>query len=421
MTKTITTKKLFFMMLLMFACSICFCTTTSSAAYTKKSVQKEIKSLKKQIKSLSKKDKKQKKGLQNIGGQMLSADPCIIVTGLGIVTPSYYWVQNPKNFNRSFLGLGSGYVKKTNKYKKWNKYTCRVVVAKKINRTYEKKIETKKKKLKALQNTLKNQMTLSKNDLELLKGETRTLSVYWKYTDGYNKATWKSSNNSVISVTKSGKITAKRNGTATLTAKDTITGKKQSVKYSVVSPYIEFDEESYIFDRAENYSVPYLPSQDDKGFDAAIEINYCTCEGKYDVVISNEKVIPYAEEIDGVIFLKFGERGNSTITVSSEDGAKASCTIEITDSRILSFSESNYKLNINLSKRMNLRLSHGDWGPFKVDISNPAVLSLDDLGGNSLTVNLLALGTTQITLSDNMGIIAECTVEVADTYGDYYD
>lgn len=431
MTKITTTKKLFFMMLLMLVCSIYFCSTTSSAAYTKKSVQKEIKSVKKQIKSLSKKDKKQKKGLQSIGGKMLSSDPCIIVTGLGIFTPSYYWVQNPKNFNRSFLGLGSGYVKKTNKYKKWNGTSCRVVIAKKINGTYEKKIKTKKKKLKALQNTLKNQMTLSKNDLELLKGETRTLSVYWKYTDGYNKATWKSSNNSVISVSKNGKLTAKRNGTATLTAKDTITGKTQKVKYTVVLPYIKFDEKKYSFDRANDYDIPYYLSSyaSEKGYDAVIPLIYHVWTGEFKITVSNEKVIPFAEEKDGAILLRFGERGNSTITISSEDGIKASCTIEITDSRTLSFSQSNYKFDILYDRRPSLELfndngsgsfsNYSKWGPYNVTVSNPAVLSIVESYDDHIDVKLMKPGTTKITLSDNAGIITECTVEVENTYEDY--
>lgn len=414
-TKSSITTKLFFLLLLTFVCSVCFCKTESCAAeYTKKSVQKEIKILKKQIKLLSQKDKKQKKGLHSIGGTILSSDPCIIKTGLGIVTPSYYWVQNPKNFTTSIFGIGSGYVKKTNKYKNWNGYTCRVVVAKKINSSYEKKIQKKKKKLTALQHTLKNKMTLYNKNTELLKGEIKTLSVsWWKYSDGYNKVTWKSNNSSVISITKKGKLTAKRNGTATLTAQDTITGKKQSIKYTVVSPYITFDKEKYVFDRAEDYS-----KWNYREYDAVIQLDYHTRDEKYNVTISNKKVIPFAEEKDGVILVQFGERGSCTVSVSSSDGAKASCTIEITDSRTLSFWEPDYNFDLYYNRTGILTLNYYDWGPFDVTISNPAVLSIDELRGGNLEVKLLAPGTTRITLSDNAGIITECTVNVENTYGD---
>lgn len=70
---------------------------------------------------------------------------------------------------------------------------------------------------------------LSKKKLTMVKGETKTLKV--KGTS--KKAVWKSSKKKVASV-KNGKVKAKKNGVATITAK--VAGKKLKCKVTVVTP-----------------------------------------------------------------------------------------------------------------------------------------------------------------------------------------
>lgn len=56
---------------------------------------------------------------------------------------------------------------------------------------------------------------ISKTKVALIKGQTTTLKV----TGTKKKVTWSSSKKSVATVTSKGKVTAKKKGTATITAK----------------------------------------------------------------------------------------------------------------------------------------------------------------------------------------------------------
>lgn len=69
-------------------------------------------------------------------------------------------------------------------------------------------------------------IALNKTTLSLSKGKTYQLA----FNSG-SDATWKSSNSKVVSVSKTGKLTAKANGTATITA--TLYGKKYICKVTV--------------------------------------------------------------------------------------------------------------------------------------------------------------------------------------------
>lgn len=68
---------------------------------------------------------------------------------------------------------------------------------------------------------------LSKKSLTMVKGQTEVLTV----SGTSKKVTWDSSNRSIVGVTKQGKIKAKKNGTATITA--TVGSKKLTCKVTV--------------------------------------------------------------------------------------------------------------------------------------------------------------------------------------------
>lgn len=71
---------------------------------------------------------------------------------------------------------------------------------------------------------------ISSTSKKVVKGKTFTLKV--KNADG-KKVTWKSSNKKVATVSKKGKVTAKKAGSATITA--TVAGKKLTCKVKVYS------------------------------------------------------------------------------------------------------------------------------------------------------------------------------------------
>ncbi len=78
-------------------------------------------------------------------------------------------------------------------------------------------------------------IVLNKSSVSIKKGNTTTLSVKtWKpsNTTDDKTITWSSNNTSIATVSSSGKVTAKKKGTATITAK-TINGKKDTCKITV--------------------------------------------------------------------------------------------------------------------------------------------------------------------------------------------
>jgi uncharacterized protein YjdB len=75
---------------------------------------------------------------------------------------------------------------------------------------------------------------LSKTSATIKKGKTLTLKATVTSSNAYQKVNWKSSNESVATVSSSGKVTAKKKGTATITctAADG-SGKKVTCKITV--------------------------------------------------------------------------------------------------------------------------------------------------------------------------------------------
>lgn len=71
-------------------------------------------------------------------------------------------------------------------------------------------------------------VTVNKMNYEIGKGKSKSLKKFLKYIKGYKKAKYSSSKKSIVSVTKKGKIKAKKHGSATITAK--IKGTKYKIK-----------------------------------------------------------------------------------------------------------------------------------------------------------------------------------------------
>jgi len=76
---------------------------------------------------------------------------------------------------------------------------------------------------------------LNKTSLSLAIGKTYALSYFFAPKDSLSAVTWSSSNKNVATVSNKGKITARRAGTAVITAKTT-NGKKASCKVTVLKP-----------------------------------------------------------------------------------------------------------------------------------------------------------------------------------------
>ncbi len=209
--------------------------TVGAATNTKESVQKEITQLKKEISELNdlqKKTKKQKEDLIPIlSAKKISNSPYIIAEDGLFSGTTYYWVNDSKNLD-DLLVFVMGYVRTTGEYKTYNGYTCAVCNAVKV-KDYSSSISKKEKKLKKLQNALNNTIQMKNSTVSIGIGKTETLSVKEKYSEDYNKITWKSSDDKIVTVTGSGKIKGIKSGTAEISATTSVSNKSAKCKITV--------------------------------------------------------------------------------------------------------------------------------------------------------------------------------------------
>ena len=222
--------------------------TTVNASMTKKQVKKKIVTLKKEIKKLQKKkvaekkkEKKQAKGTKYIIGEIISLDPYIIHQDL-IFSDSYYWIENDK-YMKGYMGLGSGHVKITGKYRNYNGVTCRVCKAVKVGSKsykYQKSINKKKKELKNCTNSLKEKVTLSNAKIKV--NQKKKMKYKWKYSGKYNTIKWKSSNTKIASVDSKGNITGHKQGEVTITATCSISGNKSKCTVRIYDDFRVYAE-----------------------------------------------------------------------------------------------------------------------------------------------------------------------------------
>ncbi|WP_236354695.1 Ig-like domain-containing protein [Konateibacter massiliensis] len=140
---------------------------------------------------------------------------------------------------------------------------------------------------------------LSKTKATLIKGQTLTLKV----NNTSKKVTWSSSNKSIAAVNKSGKISAKKAGTATITAK--VSGKKYTCKITVEQPKIS----------QSTLSV-------EKGKTATLSVTGNTQKVKWST--SNKAIATVSSK--GVVTGKKLGKAKITATVS---GKKYTCTVTV--------------------------------------------------------------------------------------------
>lgn len=213
--------------------------TKTARAVTKKQVQAKISTLQKDIKNLKKqynktaaRENKQREGVTPVFGDVISFNPFI----LRDVTNSYYWITNPKKMTR-VLYTASGSLKLTGKYRKYEGHTCAVGRAVSVSRKAPKikeKIEKKQKTLKANQNALKEKVEFVNSTFVFAIGTKTSLDWSWRYSGKYNSIKWKSSNSNIVAVNSSGRITAKKVGTATISATSSLSKKTTKCKVKVV-------------------------------------------------------------------------------------------------------------------------------------------------------------------------------------------
>ena len=296
-------------------------------AYTPKSLNKEIKKVTKQLKTLEKKDKLQSKGCVSFWGTIINRDP-LIIKEIGL-TPTYYWINNPKNVNILLTNV-TGDAIDTGKTKVFEtgglKYTCKVVNAKKTNSKLTSKIVSLRNKLTKLKNTKKNRWFLTYDSINLVKRAkyNATYNGFWLYKEAYpQKLSFSSSKKSVAAVNKrTGLITAKKLGSATITMKAKASGKKVKLRINVVPPSIRFKQATYEFGADAYKKTGYL------------DFNYCSISRDINISIGDTSIISSAEKTaEGIRCTYTGKVGQTTITLKIKEGMSATCTVIVKESK----------------------------------------------------------------------------------------
>ena len=220
----------------------------TAKTHTKKELKQEVKQLTSKIKMNNRKMRAQTKGLTEIFGSIVSYNPFIIKDFVG----NYYYVTNPSVLASRFL-LSDVYAKRSSNYKTFylsneGYVNCQVIKAKRltIHTQIRAKISTEEKKC---QKTLKNRIVFSYWKAIYPKGSKMNWTIIGDIVMLiHKKIKWKSNHPSIARVDKKGYITARKVGSAVITAKSSISGKKSKIKNTgQKNPYVKFDKSVYNF------------------------------------------------------------------------------------------------------------------------------------------------------------------------------
>ena len=164
--------------------------------------------------------------------------------------------------------------------------------------------------------TVKNptSIALNKKTLKLTKGKTATLKATIKPSGSSTTVKWTSSKKSVATVDKNGKITAKKKGTAVITA-TTVNGKKATCKVTVTEiPATKL-----------KLNVKSLSAYSGYKFTIKTTLTPKKSTDKITWKSSNAKVASVSSK--GVVTLK--KKGKATITAVTTSGKKATVKINV--------------------------------------------------------------------------------------------
>ncbi len=230
-------------------------------------------------------------------------------------------------------------------------------------------------------------VSISNTSAALNIGKSLTLKAT---TNSGGKFTWSSSNKKVATVTSSGVVKGISAGTATVTAKDSKSGKtvKCTVKVSkTVLKSIKLTETSKTLAVGSSYTIK--PS-----------LNPSNGAVKYST--SNKSVASVTSA--GVV--KALKAGTAKITVADANGSKkAVLTVKVNDKLTMS----KTSVNLDVEKTVTLKVAAASVGKIKWFSSNNTIATVSSNG----VVKGVSEGTATITAKDSeTGSSAKCTVKV---------
>ena len=255
-------------------------------------------------------------------------------------------------------------------------------------------------------------VSLNKSATTLTEGESETLTatITPSNATGDKTVKWSSSNEAVAAVDSNGKVTAKKAGTAVITATSS-NGKTAGCTVTVKQKEIAITGISL------NKSTTSLTEGESETLTATITPSNATGDKTVKWSSSNEAVA--AVDSNGKVTAK--KAGTAVITATSSNGKTAGCTVTVKQKEIvitgISLNKSTTSLTEGESETLTATIAPsnatGD-KTVKWSSSNEAVAAVDSNG----KVTAKKAGTAVITATSSNGKSASCTVTVKqkDTY-----
>lgn len=192
---------------------------------------------------------------------------------------------------------------------------------------------------------------LSKSAVAVSKGRSYTLKV----SGTQRKVSWSSSNKSVATVSQTGKVTARKKGTAVITAR--VSGKSLRCRITVKQPVtgIKLNQKSIAISKGKTYTLKAVVSPTNATNRA---VSWKT---------SNKKVVT----VNAKGQIKAIGSGTATVTATARDGSKrkASCKIVVkktsSDADSMKLSSSSVTLTVGAKKKLTVSSAGGvrvAWG-----------------------------------------------------------
>lgn len=197
----------------------------------------------------------------------------------------------------------------------------------------------------------RQKVTLNKTSLILENGESAVLTAA---SSTGHKVTWKSAKTSIASVSENGKVTAKKPGTTTVTAK--VDGTSVNCKVTVKSPTVRLMPSKISLYRREKY-----------------KLKVSSTSKTTPVWKTNKKSVATVDETGKVTAVK---HGTAVITVTV-DGVSKNCEVTVRSPKI-TFEQTTITLHPGERARVNATVSSGNQPAYSCSNSN--VVSVDANG-----------------------------------------
>ena len=254
--------------------------------------------------------------------------------------------------------------------------------------------------VKMTETTISN-VKLNKESLSLLKGTSETLKATVEYTGSVNKTiTWKSSNNNVATVDSNGKVTGISAGVAIITATSS-NGKSVSCKVTITNP-VAIDRVSL--------NQPTITIGKGGSTKLTVTISPSNATNKAITWKSSNNSVATVDNSGNIKGISIGE---ATITVTSNNGKMATCTVKVTEPiqvTGISLNKTNVSIVEGTSVTLTATISPNNATNNKVTWTsgNNNIAKVDENG----KVTGINVGEVIIAATSSNGRQAKCVVKV---------